>query len=98
MQAIDSMAHELGHAANVGRHDWDAPDERFLNRQWRVLVPEAGNDDGIEACEDFPDALVVVRAMERHTGRAFLADAPPVAFGDGTPERRAEDMQVGAIA
>ena len=56
----------LGHAALVARDDGHAGLERLVDRDRRVLPPEARDDEDVHLREDAPDVLVLVAPEEPH--------------------------------
>jgi hypothetical protein len=64
MQAIDAVVHQLGHSADVARHDRRPELERFVDRDRRILEPCGRDDQHIDVFVDAPHLLIVEPAVK----------------------------------
>src|SRR5882762_188534 len=96
-EAVHVIPHELRHPPGVGRDHRNTGDERLLDGEGRVLVPETRHNDDVDIREDLSHATIVVSTMEEHVGHRPIADSPPEAPRDRAAEGGTEHLQAGVV-
>jgi len=98
-QAVDPILNQLGHAADVGGDDGRLGEERLVNGQGGILMPDRGNNQDIDLGHDIGYLAVLVLSQESNP---FIPDQPRQQIGiilePAIREKAPIDLQLGLAA